>query len=341
MSHSSGIPVSQGLKDTFGDALQSGKTRYIKVKIENDELVTKGTFPSSGHWEDDLDTVHANLEPNEPCYILFQTDVKNTQVAGNGWLLLCYVPDKAKVREKMTYASTRANLRRILGTSYFVDEVFGTLASDFNKAGYQAHRVNQKSESPLTWSEQQSNAEKEQGIFVGGSSTAYVHGVSFPVEAAVIEALKGLIKGSHNYVAVKLDADNEKIVLGHSKNVNTSSLGSEVPNDEPRFHFFRYDHEFEGQNLKSIIYIYSCPDGSGTTKSAPVRLRMLYSSSKANIENILTQTGGKADLKLEINQGSELTEETISVQLHPPKEEEKKTFAKPKGPSKGGKRLIK
>jgi len=341
MSHSSGIPVSKGLADTFGNAITSPSTRLIKVKIENDELVAKGTVQAVSDWEADLDSVVQHLEPNDPCFILFQTDDKSTQVAGNGWLLMCYVPDKAKVRDKMTYASSRANLRRQLGTTYFVDEVFGTVPADLNKAGYHAHRTMQKSESPLTWSETQSNQEKEQGVFYGGTSTAYVHGVSFPVESGVIDALKGLVNGSHNYVAVHIDADNEKITKGNVKTLDVAQLGGEVPNEKPCFHFFRYDHDFEGQNLKSIIYIYSCPDGSGSTKSAPVRLRMLYSSSKANIESILNQLGAKADLKLEVNQGSEVTEDSIVLQLHPPKEEEKKAFAKPKGPSKGGKRLIK
>jgi len=86
--------------------------------------------------------------------------------------------------------------------------------------------------------------------------------------------------------------------------------------------------------------VYSCPDGSGGTKSAPVKLRMLYSSSKANIENILTSLGGKVSVKLEVNTGSEVTEEAIVAILHPKKEEEKKGFAKPKGPTKSGKRLI-
>jgi len=86
--------------------------------------------------------------------------------------------------------------------------------------------------------------------------------------------------------------------------------------------------------------IYSCPDGSGNTKSAPVRLRMLYSSSKANIENILTSVGGKTDVKMEVNQGSEVHPEAIVLLLHPPKEEKKEAFAKPKGPTRGGKRLI-
>lgn len=71
------------------------------------------------------------------------------------------------------------------------------------------------------------------------------------------------------------------------------------------------------------VMIYSCPDGSGNTKSAPVRLKMLYSSSKANIENILTSVGGKYDVKMEVNQADEVNPDAIFFQLHPPKEQKK------------------
>jgi len=274
-----------------------------------------------------------------PAYILFRLDDKGPN-RGYLWALMCYVPDKAKVREKMTYAATRANMKRSLGSANFAHEIFGTVTSDFDSKGYKAFIAMQKADTPLTAGERQSAAERETGLFVGGASTAYVHGVAFPVEQAVVKALEGLVSGSHNYVQITIDADAEKITLAGTKKLSIDDLPAQVPSDEPRFHFFRYDHEHEGQHLKSIVMIYSCPDGSGNTKSAPVRQRMLYSSSKANIENILTSIGSKTDIKVEVNQGSEVAPESIHNQLHPPKEEKKEAFAKPKGPTRGGKRLI-
>jgi len=302
-------------------------------------LVPTGSCPLGGNYEDDLDKIPTYLDEKEPSFIIFRLDEKSSQ--GYLWVLMCYVPDKAKVREKMTYASTRSNLRKHLGSSYFSSEIFGTVAADFNRQGYKSFVAMQKSESPLTWTERQSIQEKEQGVFIGGTSTAYIHGVSFPVAANAHKALQDLLNGQHNYVQLAIDADNEKIILDNVKNVTIETLGNEVPtNDQPRFHFFRYDHEFEGESLKPIIMVYSCPDGSGNTKSAPVKLRMLYSSSKANIENIVTSLGSKVTVKLEVNQGSEVAPESILGVLHPQKEEEKKNFAKPKGPTKSGKRLI-
>lgn len=338
MSHSSGIPVSQALQDAFGDALQSESIRFIKAQIVSDEIVPITTLDISGTEAEDLDKIPSYLEATSPAYILFRSDEKGPR--GYVWILMCYVPDKAKVREKMTYASTRANLRKQLGSSNFSTEIFGTVPGDFDQKGYKAFVAMQKAETPLTVGERQSAAEREQGLFVGGASTAYVHGVAFPVETAATQALQGLLGGSHNYVMLTIDSEGEKITLGGTKNLTIDQLASQVPNDQPRFHFFRYDHNHEGENLKSTVMIYSCPDGSGGTKSAPVRLRMLYSSSKANIESILVSLGGKCAIKLEVNSGSELEGDVIHNQLHPPKEEKKEAFAKPKGPTRGGKRLI-
>lgn len=240
----------------------------------------------------------------------------------------------------MTYASTRSNLKKNLGSSNFSYELFGTVPGDFDAKGYKAFVAMQKAEIPLTAGERQSAAEREQGVFVGGASTAYVHGIAFPVEQAVTQALQGLMQGSHTYVQITVDAEGEKITLAGTKNITIDELEAQVPNDQPRFHFFRYDHDHEGNSLQSIVMVYSCPDGSGNTKSAPVKQRMLYSSSKANIENVLTTLGGRADLKLEVNQGEEVSQSNVFNQLHPPKEEKKEAFAKPKGPTRGGKRLI-
>eukprot|EP01112_Ceratiomyxa_fruticulosa_P013115 TRINITY_DN366_c0_g1_i1.p1 TRINITY_DN366_c0_g1~~TRINITY_DN366_c0_g1_i1.p1 ORF type:complete len:347 (+),score=65.28 TRINITY_DN366_c0_g1_i1:199-1239(+) len=340
MSHSSGISISKELHDHFGNAISSGAIRFIKAQIKNEVITYISDHPNTGaSLHEDLDKIPSFLDPTEPCYILFRGD----EVDNNGnnlWFLMCYVPDKSKVREKMTYASSRSNLKQQLGSNRFSDEIFGTVPGDFNYKGYEAYRNMKHADVPLTWSEHQSITEKEGGVFVGGSGTAYVHGVAFPVEQAVLDAIKGLVDGAHNYVQIAIDADAERITLSYAKDIEAEELPAQVPNDHPRFHFHRYDHEYEGQQLQPIIFIYSCPDGSGSTKSAPVRLRMLYSSSKANAESILTSTGTKIDLKIEVNQGSELTEHHLSHQLHPEKPEEKKTFSRPKGPAKGGRKLI-
>ena len=219
-----------------------------------------------------------------------------------------------------------------------------------------------------------------------GTTTTYVHGISFPVETEAMDAMKKLVSGSITYVQVKIDVDGEKIKLDHTATIPLSDLSKQIHLSEPRFHFFAYKHDFEGQNITSYgktkflpkverceiaapffcqffsniarfyffetnskfffskkkisVFVYSCPDGSGGTKATPVKLRMLYSSSKAAVAEILTQNGGKADARLEVASPEDLDEDLVISTLHPQKEEKKAAFARPMRPGKGGARLT-
>ncbi|PRP77870.1 hypothetical protein PROFUN_08544 [Planoprotostelium fungivorum] len=311
MSNSSGIPVSAALKEQFGQVVSDSSARFLQAQITNEEIVPVKTA----------------------CYIIYRKEEGE-------WVLFCYVPDRCKVKDKMLYASTLSNLKNQLGNNYFSDQVHGTVPEDFSAKGYKHHTVSKKTEAPLTEREMLKKAEQESGeIYTGGAST-YVHGVNFPVESTAMEALKGFQEGKHTYVQIAIDCDKERIILDHTSNTDFSSLSNEIPTHEPRFHFFNYRHQHEGAQVNSHVFIFSCPDGSKGTKSAPIRMRMLYSSSKANVSNILTGVDGKIDTKFEINSPEDLNEEELVAQLHPVTEVKKAAFSKPTGPGKGTRKLI-
>jgi len=335
MSHSSGIPVSEGLRESFGNVVSSAEQRLVKVQIENEELVAKDSLGAQGDWEADLSQVPQLLEKDKPCFIIYRLDNEVCQFA-----LFCYVPDLAKVKEKMLYASTRSNLKQQLGLSYFVDEVFGTVVGDFSANGYKHHMQSKKSEAPLTEQELVKKNELESGPVYTGGQTTYVHGVSFPVEKQATDAIQGLLNGQHNYVQIAIDCANEKVILDHTGNVDVDGLANEISVDEPRFHFYAWTHDFEGSSVTSYVYVYSSPDGSKSSKPAPIRMRMLYSSSKANVGEIIKSVGGKIDGKMEINTSEDISEEVLVNLIHPQKEEKKSAFVKPTRPGKGGRQLI-
>jgi twinfilin-like protein len=333
MSHSSGIPVNAKLQQSFGEARTSNSKRLIKVYIENDEMIEVGSKPIQGSWEDDLSYMKDLLDAEKACYILYRIE--------EDWVLFCYVPDKCKVKEKMLYASSRSNLRQQLGSNYFKDEIFGTVLSDFSKEGYQQHVHSKKAEAPLTEREAQKKNELESGEIYTGGNTKYIHGVTFPIDNSVTQATKDLLAGKFNYAQISIDIENEKIIVDHTGNVTLDQLKkTKISGSEPRFHFFRYAHNYEGASVTSNVFIYSCPDGSGGTKPAPVRMRMLYSSSKANVGDILTNQGGQIHARLEPSSPDEISEEELLESLHPKKEEKNKGFSKPSRPGKGGARLI-
>jgi twinfilin-like protein len=336
MSHSSGIPVSESLKDSFGSSLQTRSVRLFKVQIENEEIIEITQAPIRGDWESDLALLPGLLEKDKACYIIYRLDTDSPSFS-----LLCYVPDKAKVKEKMIYASSRSNLKQQLGANFFSDEVFGTVPDDFSVKGYKLHLASKRMEAPLTEQEQIKKNELESGeIYTGGAST-YVHGVAFPVEQQATDAVKRLVSGNLRYVCIAINCDAERIVLDDSSNNLTfDGLKSKISTSEPRFHFLSYPHDFDGSKVTSLVYVYSCPDGSKGTKSAPVRMRMLYSSSKANVANIVTSVGGKLDARLEINVGEDLDEDEVLNQLHPQVEQKEAAFSRPQRAGKGGRKLI-
>jgi len=293
------------------------------------------TYGKKGSWEDDLVLVTSILKMDQAAYIIYHMD------EGNEWSLFCYVPDRCKVKDKMLYASTLSNLKNQLGSNYFHDELHGTLPDDFSLKGYTHHRISKNTEAPLTEREQQKKSELESGEIYSGGSSTYVHGVSFPIDNNAMEAINKFNNNQLNYVQIAIDCDKERIILDNSKdNISFDQLKECIPLHEPRFHFYSYNHDHQSNHVKSHVFIFSCPDGSKGTKSAPIRMRMLYSSSKANVTNILTNNNGKLDAKLEINSPEDLNEEELNVLLHPVSEKKESNFSKPSKPGKGTRKLI-
>ncbi len=66
-----------------------------------ESLVPNGVHPSSGSLEEDLDRLGDLLEDNVPAYVLVRLDKPTTE-----WLAVYYVPDSAKVRDKVRSLTT-------------------------------------------------------------------------------------------------------------------------------------------------------------------------------------------------------------------------------------------
>ncbi|KAG1452733.1 hypothetical protein G6F56_007742 [Rhizopus delemar] len=93
--------------------------------VETESLVPNGTTPVQDNFEKDYQHVAQYLETNTPSYVFVRLDEKASTGEYN-WLFLSYVPDNAKVRDKMLYASTRATLTKELGDYRFVENFYGT-----------------------------------------------------------------------------------------------------------------------------------------------------------------------------------------------------------------------
>ncbi|KAH1005448.1 hypothetical protein HUJ04_006437 [Dendroctonus ponderosae] len=85
---------------------------------------------------------------------------------------------------------------------------------------------------------------------------------------------------------------------------------------------------------------------SWSPDTAPIRQKMLYASTKATLKQEFGSSQIKEELHgtvlIEIDAGSELTEQFLYEELHPTNSLHRPKFAKPKGPpGRGPKRMTK
>ncbi|KAI8376701.1 hypothetical protein EDC96DRAFT_282352 [Choanephora cucurbitarum] len=310
MSHQSGIQVSEELSQVFTQAVSKGDIRILRVSIEKESLVPNGTSAVQDDFETDYKKFIDNyLDNTTPAYIFVRFDEKGT--AGEyKWLFLCYVPDGAKVRDKMLYASTRATLTKELGDYRFVDNIYGTEKSEFTWEGYKKHLAHKAAEAPLTRREQElaeiKAAEVKAVSDYQGTTTrkSYAPGVAFPLTDKAVKGLQELAKTREerttNFVSLYLE--NEKIDLDSSTKITVEELAKTIKQDAPRFTFFMYD--------ENLVFIYTCPSTS------KIRERMLYSSSKANVITAAeTEVSLKVAKKLETSDLEDLTKAYLDEEL--------------------------
>lgn len=337
MSHQTGIKANDQLLKVFGKS-KTGKVRVIKVSIENEELISAGTQDVKKDWEKDYDKLIGPLiEESVPCYILYRLDSKTS--LGHAWLLISWVPDTATVRQKMVYASTKATLKQEFGSAHITEELHATGSDEITLNGYYKNKKAFAAPAPLTMREEEIQELKKTEVNTEISTDTRhqtLGGVSCPLSEATVAAVRDAVKGSYGYLQFRIDLQEEKIHIVNAANIALAELPKQIPEDHARYHLYLFKHTHEGDYLESFVFIYSMPG-----YSCSVRERMMYSSCKAPFLEALESLGVEITKKLEIDGGSELTEEFLQDELHPKKILHRPAFAKPKGPpNRGAKRMT-
>jgi len=332
MTHTSRIPVADELENAFAKARTEGGIRFIKVLIDNEQLVSSGRpQPQNGTQKEDWVHLSSALEPKKPCYVLYKLD-SNSEATQ--WVLLSWVPDGSPVKDRMMYASTRDALKKQLGLTYFADTYHGSEKSEFTYEAYSAARDKAAAPAPYTAAEVQFKNETSAEID-HGTAREYVHSVKFPLSEAAKSALSGY-GSSHNMVQLSVDPVKETIELVNKKDVSSiDNLLAEIPETEPRYTFYKYDHEHEGERFESNLFIYSCPPKS------QIKLKMLYSTVKSVVSAAAEETGILIEKngKVEMTDPEDFSVSDINSNLHPVQEKVEK-FARPMRPGRGKPRMT-
>ncbi|KAL8855008.1 MAG: hypothetical protein Q9221_000204 [Calogaya cf. arnoldii] len=348
----SGITASPDLHTRFRSFLTTPSLFALLITITSERLEPLTTIPSSpssstsdntnntnstnSTFHTSLQTLTPHLTPTRALYILLR---RHAPPHPTPLTCITYIPDSAPVRQKTLFASTRLTLTRQLGAEVFGEGMFATEAKDLSPEGWEGweRHLEGGNEGVLTREEREREDLREQeggavgerrmgmvGMQQGGSG---VGGMKVGFGEGVGEALGGMGRGERGLVMLKID-QNENITLAGVKDVDIQGLSTAISDTEPRYSFFRYTHDVDGQEKNSIIFIYTCPSGS------KVKERMIYASfKKVVMDTASAEAGFEIAKKLEASSPSEITPEMIGEEFQP-RQEQKQGFARPKRPGK-------
>ncbi|KAI0082787.1 actin depolymerizing protein [Panus rudis PR-1116 ss-1] len=352
MSATSGITVSSELSSAFGDAVDSKSVRFLKIGIRNahlaaisESLVLENKVAPSGSVEQDLDTLGDILEDNVPAYVLVRLDDPPTE-----WLAVFYVPDSAKVRDKMLYASTRTNLTKALGST-IKDSIFATSKDDVTSDAYRKHKAHLAAPKPMSAREKELEAVRAAELATVGRNYDEIRAkqpaasaVGFKWTEEVEGAIRELGSGEGSRLLVlTVEPSTETLLLSSAVDVSVNDVGSSLPASEPSYALFAWPHSAR----REVVFIYSCPS------SSPVKHRMLYSCGTLSVyrsaKELLGDSVPLVERKVETSDPKEIDEAFLKSELgltgsggssnhgngqSTPLPPSTNAFARPKGPAR-------
>ncbi|TRX88728.1 hypothetical protein FHL15_010400 [Xylaria flabelliformis] len=331
----SGISASQELVSQFNRLLSDASQFGLLVTISSEALVPVASLPrSSPDFKANLKQLTDYLKPDEPLYVFLRRyDNAPFLVA------VTYVPDTAKVRQKMLFASTRLALVRELGTEHFRETILVNTADELSPAGFDKHDKHVRLDAPLTEEERTlgevKRLEAEAGTGTGVREMHFNSPMNMPVKDDALSALTELGRGGGRaLVMLKINSQDEAVELAPGSS-NPSSIAEAVKaisTSEPRFTFFRYRPSRAGAEDKDVLlFFYTNPATPGTKA---VKNRMIYPLQKrAVIAMAENDCSCAVEKKFEVEDPSEITEELVLEELFP-KIEAKAAFKRPKRPGR-------
>lgn len=330
----SGIAASQELVSQFNNLLSDTSIFGLLVTIQGEQLVPVTTLPSQGSdFSANLSALAPHLKPDEALYALLRRSP-----APPGLVAVSYVPDVAKVRQKMLFASTRLTLVRELGSEHFAETIFATQADELTPEGFRRHDKHTELAAPLTEEERTlgevKRAEAESSRGTGVREIHLSKTMNMPVDAGAVAALSEMARGEGpGIVTLKINPATEVVEMLPNSGSSPASVGElagSIDDKEPRFTFWRFTHTHAGEEQSPVLFFYTCPAAAGKS----IKFRMMYPLMKrAVITAAESECGLKVEKKFEVEEPSEITEKSVLDDLHP-QAEVKTAFRRPKRPGR-------
>jgi twinfilin-like protein len=195
--------ASQELVSQFNELLGSDRHFGLLATISSEQLQPLQLLTpasSSNSFASNVESLlQPHIKPNEALYIILRK-----YSSAPALVAVTYVPDTAKVRQKMLFASTRLTLVRELGSEHFRDTFFATTADELSPAGFEKHEAHSALEAPLTEEERSlgevRRAEQEAGMGTGARAIHLSKNLDTPIADEALQALKDLGADSRSLV---------------------------------------------------------------------------------------------------------------------------------------------
>ncbi|OWB66142.1 hypothetical protein B5S30_g1478 [[Candida] boidinii] len=293
----------------------------------------------------DLSSITSKITTTEPCYIIIKED-NASSISTSNYYFISWVPDEAKVKDKMIYASAKNNILKDLGLEFFKSILFMSELTELSESGWKSLQTHENSTKPLSDSEKSlqnvKNLEMLNSIGLINNRKKLVNdnhllngSLNFKINDDLLEILSNN-SDFKNGEFISINIVDEVLVLKLSDELipnDISSIIDKLPSDSPNYTILKLNDLF--------YFIYSCPSGS------KVKDRMVYASNKLgfinNLKNNLNfnfakiiEVGDADEIELsefEISDpSSNSSESDITSDSGLNSSFTKLKFAKPKGP---------
>jgi twinfilin-like protein len=308
------LAVDQELSDAFFRAQESGAgTRILKVVIDSaaEKLVLSSTGARMGTAEEDFANVLVpSVDDTSAALLLFC--LSDDRSRAQEWLFLSWVPDGARVRDKMLYSSSKEDLKRSLGQGYFTSEYSANLRTDLTWSGFNESIKKTRTDDLL--SERERSVFEERLASRAESNTSKLSAMNVLPFQATPELRAKLAEFKSKAINwVDMTVTSETVNLVSAKHVGELSAGSSLQEHasdaEARFIVTRQVATC-GSTSELTFFIFSCPE------SVPVRSKMVMSSAKATVLAIASEIGLSIDRNLEIRATADL-DDAIRSEVEP------------------------
>lgn len=299
------LRVHEGLSEAFLSSQSEGSnTRLLKVAIISEEMHLSSLVSKIGTAESDFqDVLLACVGDTEAAIFLYclsdSAGVKN-------WLLLAWIPDACRVRDKMIFSSSKEDLKRSLGQGYFSSEYSANSRGDLTWGGFQESLRKERSPDMLSFSERTVMEERQAShAMMSTTKSSAMSVLPFTPSPELVVALASFQrKEGCNMVEMTVDGDSISLVSSKTVTVGPgSSLQPYVSEIEARFFALRLD---AGVSL----FVYSCPE------VVPIRQKMIMASAKATVLATMSDKGLIFDRNIEIRDPADI-DEMLRLELEP------------------------